>query len=136
MDSYGINSHTMAFSRRSMSAKATIAIDTSPFFDGPKDSFHILIHLYHVACVVHGLSACGAYSWGLQEKDIALTNLTFDKRMPKIKVIVVVVWICTVLELGLTESCMFVWVMIRAGGIPMIRRLDFDVAIDRGFCRW
>jgi hypothetical protein len=48
-----------------------------------------------------------------------LANSTFESQMPPIKGgigIAVVVRIGMVLELGLTESHMFVWVMIRVGG--------------------
>jgi hypothetical protein len=94
-----------------MSVKAPIAIDTSPFFDGPKDSFHSFNHLYHVTCVVHGLSACGACFLGFYEKDSALAKSTFDSRVPQIKGgsgRVAVVRTCVVLEGGLTESRTFV----------------------------
>jgi hypothetical protein len=60
--------------------------------------------------------------------------------MPQIEggsVSVVVVFICMVLELGLTESCTFVWVVIRAGeGYQWSTIWMFVVGIDIGFCRW
>jgi hypothetical protein len=50
---------------------------------------------------------------------------------------VVVVQTCVVLEGGLTDSCTFVWVVIRAvGGYQWSTVWMFVVAIDIGFCRW
>jgi hypothetical protein len=72
--------------------------------------------MYHVECVVHGLSSCDACFWGFSEKDIALAKSTFDSQMSQIEDgsgIVVVVRICVMMELagalvcghdGLTES--------------------------------
>jgi hypothetical protein len=53
----------------------------------------------------------------------------FDSRIPQIEGgsgSVVVVRTCVVLEVGLTESRTFVWVMICVvgGGVPMVHRLD------------
>jgi hypothetical protein len=56
---------------------------------------------------------------GLLGEGYSAGKIMFDSRMPQIKggsVSVVVVWMCMVLELGLTESHTFVWVVILAGG--------------------
>jgi hypothetical protein len=49
----------------------------------------------------------------------------------------VAVWICMVVELGLTESRTFVWVVIHAtgGGYQWSIVWKFVVTIDIGFCR-
>jgi hypothetical protein len=69
-----------------------------------------------------------------------MAKSTFDSRMPQIEGVsgsIVVVWIYVVLELGLTESRTFVWVVIRAGGGYQWSTVwTFVVAIDIGFCRW
>jgi hypothetical protein len=59
---------------------------------------------------------------------MALAKSTFDSRMPQTeggRGSVVLVWMCMVLELGLTEGHIFVWIGIRAGGgVSRVHRLD------------
>jgi hypothetical protein len=52
--------------------------------DGPTYSFYSFDHLYHVACLVHGLSVYDACFWGFEEKDIALAKMVFDGQMPQV----------------------------------------------------
>jgi hypothetical protein len=51
---------------------------------GSTYSFHTFNHLYHVVCVVDGLSGCDACFWVFEEKDIALAKTMFDGRMPQV----------------------------------------------------
>jgi hypothetical protein len=48
---------------------------------------------------------------------------------------IVVVQICMVLEIGLTKSHTFAWVLIRVGGAQWSTIWMFVVAIDVVFCR-
>jgi hypothetical protein len=96
--------------------------------DGPKYCFHSFDHLYHVAYVVHGLSAYDVFLWGFEEMNIALVKMTFDGRMPQVNDVsgsAVVVRIGVVLQLDddlvcwrdrVTQSHMFVRVMMCTGG--------------------
>jgi hypothetical protein len=49
----------------------------------PTYSFDSFDHLYHVECVVHGLSACDMCFWCFEEKYIALKKMMFNGREPQ-----------------------------------------------------
>jgi hypothetical protein len=78
--------------------------------------------------VVYGLSACVAFFWGFEKKDISLKKVMLDGRMPPVNHgsgSAVVVRIGVVLQLDgalvcgharVTESHTFVWFMMCTGG--------------------